>query len=74
MHIVAMAWLYVVGIAAATQPGIATAVLTFLGYGLLPLAIILWLKGGGRRQRQSRDQRGHNILNKSDRGDSGHDQ
>jgi membrane protein implicated in regulation of membrane protease activity len=62
MWIVALAWLYVVvlmALAEATSPtgSLLGAVLTFLGYGVLPLALVLYLLGspGRRRRRQAED-------------------
>ncbi|HSD44878.1 MAG TPA: hypothetical protein VLD36_23790 [Burkholderiales bacterium] len=43
MYIVAIAWLYVTILMAATEPSLVGAVLTFLLYGLGPLALFLHL-------------------------------
>lgn len=59
MHLVAIAWMYVVvamSIAEAISPAgsLLGAVFTFLLYGVLPLAIALYLLGTpGRRQRRA---------------------
>lgn len=59
MHLVAIAWMYVVvamSIAEAISPAgsLLGAVFTFLLYGALPLAIVLYLLGTpGRRQRRA---------------------
>ncbi len=51
MYIVAIAWLYVTLLMAATEPSLVRGVLTFVFYGLGPLALLLWLMGGPRRRR-----------------------
>ena len=54
MYVVAIAWLYVIIIMAATEPSITGAVMTFIWYGLLPLALFLWLVGTPQRRRSVR--------------------
>ena len=56
MYIVAIAWLYVVMIMAATESNFTAAAMTLLWYGVFPLALFLWLFGTPqrRRNRQSR--------------------
>ncbi len=54
MHIVAVAWLYVVLMMAITEPSLVGGLLTLAFYGLLPLGLLLWLTGGWRRLRQRR--------------------
>ena len=54
MYVVAIAWLYVVIIMAATEANITAAIMTFLSYGLLPLALFLWLVGTPQRRRSMR--------------------
>lgn len=51
MYIVAIAWLYVTLLMAATERSLVAGVMTFLTYGLGPLALFLWLFGGPRRRR-----------------------
>jgi len=52
MLIIAIAWMYVVVLMAATQPTLLAGVLTLFGYGLFPLSIVLYLVGTpGRRKR-----------------------
>jgi sulfite exporter TauE/SafE len=52
MYIVAIAWLYVTLLMAATETNVVAGVMTFLVYGLGPLALLLWLTGGPRRKRE----------------------
>jgi hypothetical protein len=51
MYIVAIAWMYVTVLMAATEPSLTAAVLTFLFYGLLPCALLVWLVGTPQRRR-----------------------
>ena len=54
MYIVAIAWLYVAVLMALTETSVVGGILTFLFYGLMPLALFLWLFGGKyRRQRRA---------------------
>lgn len=63
MHLVAIAWLYValmMAVAEATHPqgSVLGAVITFVLYGVGPLALVLYLLGtpARRRARQRREQ------------------
>lgn len=63
MHIVAVAWIYVVLMMAvaeaqSSQGTVLGAVFTFLLYGVLPLSIVLYVLGtpGRRRARAAREQ------------------
>jgi hypothetical protein len=49
MHIVAIAWLYVTILMAATEPSLVGALLTFVLYGLGPLALFLYIFGRHKR-------------------------
>lgn len=52
MLIVAVAWIYVVGLMALTEPSIVAGIMTFLMYCVVPLTILIYLTGGRRRQRR----------------------
>jgi len=52
MYIVAIAWLYVTVLMAATEPSLVAGILTFVFYGLLPCALLLWLFGTPQRRRR----------------------
>jgi NADH:ubiquinone oxidoreductase subunit 6 (subunit J) len=59
MHIVAVAWLFVVGLmtlaeATSSQGTLLGALITLLLYGLLPLAIVLYIMGTPARKRARR--------------------
>ncbi len=58
MYIVAIAWLYVTVLMAATEPNLVAGVMTFTVYGFLPLALLLWLFGGPRRRKAAERRRG----------------
>jgi hypothetical protein len=51
MHIVALAWIYVVFMMSITERSAIAGIMTFLLYGVLPLAIILYLSGARQRKR-----------------------
>lgn len=53
MYIVAVGWIYVVLMMALTEPSIVGGVMTFVFYGLFPLAIVLWLAGTPERRRRA---------------------
>lgn len=52
MYIIAIAWLYVTILMAATEKTIIAGILTFVFYGLLPCALLLWLLGVKHRRHQ----------------------
>ncbi len=56
MYVIAIAWLYVTVLMAATEPNLTAGVLSFALYGLLPLALLLWLLGTPQRQRRQRQK------------------
>lgn len=50
MLLVAVAWIYVVGLMAATQPTFIAGFFTLLFYCVVPLSILFYLTGGRRRR------------------------
>lgn len=54
MYIVAIGWLWVVFMMALTETSLTAGILTFLFYGLFPLALFLWLAGTPARRRRQR--------------------
>lgn len=50
MWIVAIGWIYVVGLMALTEPTVVAGIMTFFGYCVLPLSILFYLTGGKRRR------------------------
>ena len=62
MWIVAVGWMYVVTLMAATEPTLVAGIMTFFGYGVLPLLLVLYL-AGSRRRRAARGTRGNTPKN-----------
>jgi len=52
VYIVAIAWIYVTLMVSIMQPTVFRGVVTFLGVGLGPLALLLWLVGTPARRRR----------------------
>jgi hypothetical protein len=73
VYIVALAWLYVTVLMAATEPSFIGGVLTFLTYGVGPLAIFLYVFGR-RRPRSPRRSAAPStrVREPSDQPDGGH--
>ena len=70
MYVVAIGWLYVTIIMAATEPSITGAVMTFVWYGLFPLALFLWLVGTPQRRKSVRKRAAHQESDDHNRADS----
>lgn len=66
MYIVAIAWIYVVFMMSITEQTATAAVMTFLLYGVIPLAIVLYLMGTPQRKRnrQRAEQRKRMLIEK----------
>jgi membrane protein implicated in regulation of membrane protease activity len=58
MYIVAIAWLYVTVLMALTETNVTAGILTFLLYGLAPLALLMWLAGYPARRRRRAQSEG----------------
>lgn len=71
MYLIPIAWLYVVILVAAAEETVIAAVLTFVFWGIAPLALFLWVFGtpARRRRRLEREARDRN-----DRAETGADQ
>src|SRR5690606_32354272 len=52
MHIVAIGWLYVVLMMSISETSVVAGLLTMFFYGLLPVAIILYISGSTQRKKQ----------------------
>jgi hypothetical protein len=50
MWIVAVGWIYVVGLMALTEPNVVAGIMTFLGYCVLPLSLLYYVAGSKRRR------------------------
>lgn len=70
MYIVAIAWLYVTLMMALTEATIVAGVLTFVFYGLLPCALLLWIIGTPQRRRNRLRVMAERELDQPDRPDS----
>lgn len=55
MYIVALAWIYVVFMMSITEQSVTAGIMTFLLYGVLPVAIILYVMGTPQRRRKRRE-------------------
>lgn len=51
MWIVAIAWIYVVGLMALTEPSVVGGIMTFFSYCVVPLAIIYYIFGRKKKPR-----------------------
>ncbi|WP_194711004.1 hypothetical protein [Noviherbaspirillum soli] len=56
MFIVAIGWMYVVLMMSIAEENAVAGVMTLILYGLLPVAILLYISGGGKRKRRRLDQ------------------
>ncbi len=63
MYIIAIAWLYVTVLMAATEKTVVSGILTFIFYGLLPCALLLWILGikHRRHKRATKENISHLI-------------
>ena len=52
MYIIAIAWLYVTFLMAATEPSVTAGILTFFFYGLMPCSLLMWILGTSQRKRK----------------------
>jgi membrane protein implicated in regulation of membrane protease activity len=59
MWIVAIGWMYVVTLMAATEPTVVGGIMTFFGVGMLPLSIVLYLASARSRRRRREQHGGH---------------
>ena len=74
MYIIAIAWLYVVLIAAISDTTVVGGVLTFVFWGLGPLALFLWLAGTPARRRAAAHREDLDAAPSNDRTESDIDQ
>jgi len=74
MYIIAIAWMYVVVLMAATEKSVTAGLLTFIFYGLLPCALLLWLLGVKHRRHQQNKPSVDEITHQEDRADTQSDE
>ena len=51
MYIIAIAWIYVAFLMAVSETSFVAGIMTFVFYGLLPCALLLWILGAPQRKR-----------------------
>ena len=56
MYIIAIGWLWVALMMAITEANFVAGILSFVFYGLLPCALLLWLLGTPARRRRRRPE------------------
>lgn len=56
MYIIAIAWLYVAFLMAVSETSLVAGVMTFIFYGLLPCALLLWILGAPQRKRNKKNE------------------
>ena len=67
VYILAIGWLYVTALMALTASSVVGAMMTFVFYGLLPCALLLWLLGTPQRRRNRQlAMRAEHVANKPD--------
>jgi hypothetical protein len=75
MYVIAIGWLYVTLLMAATEPNLTAGVLTFVFYGAAPLALLLWLLGTPQRKRNRLAREAvDDVVDKDAGADARHDQ
>ena len=62
VYIIAIAWLYVVILMAVFQPTFFAALGTLIGYGILPLALFVWIVGTPQRRRTRAAKNARNSM------------
>ena len=65
MHIVALAWIYVVGLMAITEKSVIGGIMTFVFYCLIPLSLLWYIANSKKRatalKKQTLQQQHQNI-------------
>lgn len=54
MYIIGIGWMYVVTLMAATETNLAAGLATFIFYGALPCAVLMYILGTKRRRARKR--------------------
>ena len=73
MHIVAIGWLYVVLMMSISETSVVAGLLTMFFYGLLPVAIILYISGSKqRKKKQAQRERAQKIAGENTASNSRH--
>ena len=72
MYIVAIAWLFVTILMALTERSVTAGLLTFLLYGLAPLALFWWLVATPRRRARAAARASVRVEERADEPDHQH--
>jgi hypothetical protein len=70
MHIIAIAWIYVTFLMAVTETSIVAGALTFLLYGVLPLALFVYVFGTPWRRARRRAREAASVAVAAERADA----
>ncbi|MDG3063822.1 hypothetical protein ACFQ4M_12455 [Thauera mechernichensis] len=73
MYLIPIAWLYVAILVAVSEDTVVAGVLTFVFWGIAPLALFMWIFGTPARRRRQRE-REREALDRNDRAETGPDQ
>jgi biotin transporter BioY len=57
MHIAAVGWIYVVLMMSIVEESFIAGIMTFFLYGVLPVTIIIYIGGTGKRRRRREQER-----------------
>ncbi|ENO83004.1 MAG TPA: hypothetical protein DCY18_09520 [Thauera sp.] len=71
MYLIPIAWLYVAILVAVSEDTVVAGVLTFVFWGIAPLALFMWIFGTPARRRRQRERE---ALDRNDRAETGPDQ
>lgn len=74
MYIVAIGWIYVVAVMAAAEASFIAGLLTFVLYGLLPVAVLALVFGRSPRRLARSDEAADGKVDQRDRADPEADQ
>lgn len=75
MYVIAIGWLYVTLLMAATEENLTAGALSFALYGVAPLALLLWLFGTPQRRRNRLAREAvDDVVGNHDGGDARRDQ
>lgn len=57
MHIAVVGWIYVVLMMSVVEDSFVASIMTFFLYGVLPVSIIVYIGGTGKRRRRREQER-----------------
>jgi hypothetical protein len=57
MHIAVVGWIYVVLMMSVVEDSFVAGIMTFFLYGVLPVSIIVYIGGTGKRRRRREQER-----------------